>query len=107
MLTANVTALDTLIAPELLFTNYLGQLVTKDQDLALHRSGVLKFTALTPSEQQIQLYDTVAVVSVLMHLLGDYDGTAMDQHMRFTRVWAPSSTDQLQIVAGHASVVAS
>ncbi|MEO1256021.1 MAG: nuclear transport factor 2 family protein, partial [Bacteroidota bacterium] len=33
MLTSDVAELDALIAPELLFTNYQGQLVSKQQDL--------------------------------------------------------------------------
>ncbi|MGD1942906.1 MAG: nuclear transport factor 2 family protein [Leptolyngbyaceae cyanobacterium] len=106
MLTSDVAELDALIAPELLFTNYLGQRITKQQDLEMHRSQVLKLTALTPSDQHIQQHDRFAVVSVQMHLLGSYDGTPIDQHMRFTRVWAISSADVWQIVAGHASVVA-
>ena len=106
MLTSNVAELDTLIAPELLFTNYQGQLVSKQQDLAMHRSGLLKLTELTPSDQRILLYDGFSIVSVQMHLLGSYDGTAFDQHIRFTRTWADASTDSLQIVAGHASIVA-
>ena len=54
MLTSNVAELDELIAPELIFTNYSGQLVTKQQDLAIHQSGILKFSVLTPYEQQNQ-----------------------------------------------------
>ncbi len=34
MLNSDVAELDTLIAPELIFTSYLGQLVSKQQDLA-------------------------------------------------------------------------
>lgn len=106
MLTSDVAELDALIAPELLFTNYLGQLVSKQQDLDMHRSGMLKLTTLTPSDQRIQLNTGFSIVSVQMHLLGGYSSTAIDQHMRFTRAWSVSSIGSLQIVAGHASVVA-
>ncbi|MEM9003180.1 MAG: nuclear transport factor 2 family protein [Cyanobacteria bacterium P01_F01_bin.86] len=106
MLTSNVAELDAIIAPELLFTNYQGQLVSKQQDLDMHRSGVLKLTGLTPSDQHIQLCEGFSVVSVQMHLLGSYDDMAIDQHIRFTRVWAMSSAGAIQIIAGHASIVA-
>lgn len=106
MLNSDVAELDALIAPELLFTSHLGQLVSKQQDLNTHQSGALKFRALTPSEQQIQLNEGFSVVSVKMHLLGSYDGAEVDQSYRFTRVWAVSSTGSLQIIAGHVSVVA-
>jgi ketosteroid isomerase-like protein len=106
MLTADVAALDELIAPELLFTSHLGQRITKQQDLAMHRSGILKLTVLDPTDQQMQLGDRYAIVSVCMHLLGTYDGAAVDQQIRYTRVWAISPAGTWQVVAGHASAVA-
>ncbi|MEM1281515.1 MAG: nuclear transport factor 2 family protein [Cyanobacteria bacterium P01_H01_bin.152] len=105
MLTSNVAELDALIAPKLVFTSHLGQLVSKQQDLDMHRSGIFQLTALTPSEQKIQLHEGFSIVSVQMHLLGSYDGTAVDERIRFTRVWSTSSDGSLRIVAGHASVV--
>ena len=105
MLTSDVAELDILIAPELIFTNHLGQLVTKEQDLEMHRCGVLKLTELIPSEQHIQLNEGFSVVSVQMHLLGKYNDSIIDEHIRYTRVWSISSAGSLQIVAGHASVI--
>lgn len=105
MLTSDVAALEALIAPDLLFTNHLGQRITKAQDLAMHRSGILALTALTPTDQQIQLGDRYAIVSVCMHLLGTYDGAAVDQQIRYTRVWAISPAGTWQVVAGHASAL--
>ena len=107
MLKSDVAELDALIAPELLFTSHLGQLVSKEQDLAIHRSGTLKLTELHPSEQSIHLNEGFSVVSVQMHLLGLYADAAVDEHIRYTRVWSLSSAGSLQVVAGHASVVSS
>jgi hypothetical protein len=105
MLKSDVAELDALIAPELIFTSYLGQLVTKEQDLDIHRSGILKFRELAPSEQHIQLKEGFSVVSVKMHIVSNYAGVEIDQHYRFTRVWAISEANSLQIVAGHVGVV--
>ena len=105
MLKSDVAELDALISSELLFTSHLGQLISKEQDLTMHRSGTLKLIELTPSDQYIQLNEGFSVVSVQMHLLGSYAGTAIDEHIRYTRVWSLSSAGLLQIVAGHASVV--
>lgn len=105
MLKSDVAELDELISPELLFTNHLGQLVSKEQDLDIHRSGTLKLTELTPSERYIHLNEGFSVVSVQMRLLGSYAGTEIDEQIRYTRVWTLSSAGSLQIVAGHASVV--
>ena len=97
MLNSDLAELDALIAPELIFTSHLGQRVSKQQDLATHQSGALKFRALTPSAQQIQLNEGFSVVSVQLHILGSYAGTELDQQFRFTRVWAVSSVGALQM----------
>ena len=103
MLGSDVVELDVLIAPELLFTNHLGQVFSKQEDLDAHRCGQFKFTELTPSERQIQLNDGFTVVSVLMHIVGSYQGTPVEQDIRFTRVWAVSTSGSIQIIAGHTS----
>jgi hypothetical protein len=41
MLRSDVVVLDELLAPELIFTNHLGRVLGKEDDLAAHRSGVL------------------------------------------------------------------
>lgn len=105
MLASNVADLDTLIAPEILFTSHLGQLVSKQQDLDMHGARTLKLTKLALSDQRIQCHGEFAVVSVQMHLVGSYEGNPVDERIRYTRVWAVSSAGSLQIVAGHASVV--
>src|SRR5688572_26197811 len=85
---SDVQALDELISPDLLFTGHVGQLVTKEDDLAFHRAGVLRLTESTVLEQHIQIHEGFAVVSVLMHLVGTYEGAPIDQRMRYTRVWS-------------------
>jgi Domain of unknown function (DUF4440) len=107
MLKSDVAELDALIASELIFTSYLGQLVSKKQDLDMHRSGRIKIESITPSERQIQLNDGFSVVSVRMYISGSYEGTEMESDFRFTRVWTVSSVGLLQIVAGHVGMVAS
>jgi hypothetical protein len=105
MLHFDVIELDALIAPELLFTNHFGQVVSKHEDLESHSSGRFKFIELTPSDRQIQLNDGFTVVSVLMHIVGSYEGTPVETNIRFTRVWAISTNGSIQIVAGHTSEV--
>jgi len=107
MMRSDVQILDELIAPELHFTDHTGQVVNKEQDLAFHQSRVLQLTELVPSEQHIQLYTGFAVVSVLMHLVGSYQGTPIHLNIRYTRVWSISDNGSLQIVAGHSSTVQS
>jgi len=106
MLQSDVNALNELLAPELIFTNHLGQMLTKKDDLAAHQSGTLKIEILEPSEQHIQMIaDDVAVVSVRVHLSGSYAGARSEADFRFTRIWAPSSAGDWRVVAAHSSIV--
>jgi ketosteroid isomerase-like protein len=106
MLNSDVSALDELLAPDLIFTNHLGQLLRKKDDLKAHESGLLRVKELTPSELNVQLHEKVAVVSVRMRLSGTYGGSPADGDFRFTRVWAaPPGRNCWHIVAAHATLV--
>lgn len=105
MLCSDVVALDELLAPELIFTNHLGQLLGKEDDLAAHRLGVLKVTDLKHSEQYVRVYGRVAIVSVRMQLSGTYEGSPADGDFRFTRVWALSAHKTWHVIAAHAGSV--
>ncbi len=106
MLSSDVAALNELLAPELIYTNHLGQLLGKDDDIAAYRSGVLKVETLEPSEQHVRALGDVAVVSVRMQLSGTYGGAPANGDFRFTRVWARSQQQRWQIVAAHAGLIA-
>jgi ketosteroid isomerase-like protein len=101
MLGSDVRALDELLAPDLMFTNHLGHLLAKEDDLAAYRSGILKVKALTPSEQHIRINGEVGIVSVRMQLFGTYGGDPANGDFRFTRVWARSPNTTWHIVAAH------
>jgi hypothetical protein len=81
------------------------KLLVNTEDLDAHRSGKFKFTEIKPSERQIQLKGGFTVVSVLMHIVGSYEGTPVEQDIRFTRVWAISTSGSIQIIAGHTSAI--
>ena len=105
MLDSDVNTLDKLLATELIFTNHLGQVLSKQDDLAAHQSGKFKIEVLSPLDRHIQLLNHVAIVFVKVHLVGSYEGTDFDHNMRFTRVWTLSSSGNWQVVAAHSSVV--
>jgi len=106
MLSSDIRALDELLAPGLIFTDHLGQLLGKEDDLAAHRSGMLKVNGLKASEQHIRPHGDVVIVSVRMQLSGIYDGNPASGDFRFTRVWALSPNKTWQLVAAHSSMVA-
>lgn len=105
MLHSDVKALDELLSPRLLFTDHLGHLVGKEEDLAGHKSGALKLNSLSAAEQQILLAGDVAIVSVKMQLSGSYNDTPTNGIFRFTRVWSQSQDGTWQIIAGHSGIV--
>jgi ketosteroid isomerase-like protein len=105
MLAGDAVTLALLISPELIFTNHMGQRVSKTDDIEMHQSGLLKFTELEPSEQHTNIQDHLAIVSVRMKTSGTYSGAAFAADLRFTRLWQLSTAGQWQIIAGHSSVV--
>jgi ketosteroid isomerase-like protein len=106
MLSSDAGALDKLLAPGLLFTNHLGQLLGKEDDLASYRSGLLTVSELKPSEQHVRIEGQVAIVSVRMQLSGTYDGSPANGNFRFTRVWTLSPMKTWHVIAAHSSLVA-
>jgi ketosteroid isomerase-like protein len=105
MLASDVSVLDELLAPEIIITNHLGELLQKQDDLAAHKSGLFKINELTPSEQKIQLHGEVAIVSVRMQILGSYNDNPANGDFRFTRVWAISPRGNWHIIAAHIGMV--
>lgn len=105
MLASDVEALDALISPSLIFTTHFGSVISKQDDLAIHRSGTLKFQAIEPSEQKILVLGFVAYVSVRVHLSGVFGGSSFQDDIRFSRIWQLSENNTWQVVAGQATVV--
>jgi hypothetical protein len=105
MLGSDVDALDELISPNLIFTTHLGSVITKEDDLAIHRSGTLKFQAIELSEQRGVALGHAAYVSVRARLTGVFGGSSFQDDIRFSRVWQLSNNNVWQVVAGQATVV--
>lgn len=105
MRTSDVPVLDELLADDLLFTNHQGLVVTKQEDLDVHRSGLLKLDSLVASERSIRQLGDVAIVAVRVQLAGRHADTPFEGTFRYTRVWALQGV-RWRIVAAHASAVA-
>ena len=104
MLASDVSKLNVLLAPSIVITNHLGQLVERQADIAAHESGLIKIHALNPSEQKIQILGEVAIVSVRMQIQGNYNGSPANGDFRFTRVWAVVN-GVWHVVAAHIGAV--
>lgn len=105
MLQSDLKVLDELLAPELIFTTHLGELVTKEDDLKGHQSGKLKIESLTLLEETIRIVGNVAVVLARVQIVGIYAGVPSEADLRFTRVWTFTSSGSWQVVVAHSSTV--
>jgi hypothetical protein len=103
-LSSDVAALDRLIDEALVFTGPDGAIYGKQDDLDAHRQGMIRITRLDPSEERIQRFGEIAVVSVRMEMAGSFQGAEFAGPFRYTRVWRQFG-EQWRIVAGHVSAV--
>lgn len=103
-LASDVEALDRLLDDRLIFTGIDGALVTKDDDLSLHRSGRLRITRMEPIERRVVHLGDTTVVNAKMDASAVIDGCPMNAVLRYTRVWHRES-GEWHVVAGHMSAV--
>ena len=106
-LSADVSALDLLIADRLLFTGPGGQLGTKAQDLAAHGSRGVRYHSHEPEELHIRrVGPDVAVTALRARLAVEISGNVVRGTYRYTRVWARERGEPWRVVGGHVSEVA-
>ncbi|MFN2637556.1 MAG: nuclear transport factor 2 family protein [Gemmatimonadaceae bacterium] len=103
-LTSDFAALDRLVDDALVFTGPDGAVYGKADDLKGHRDGMIRITRLEPSEERVQEFGSIAVVSVRMQMSGTFRGEAFSGPFRYTRVWC-QRPDGWRVVAGHVSAV--
>jgi ketosteroid isomerase-like protein len=105
-LKGDVAALDRLLDDALVFTGPDGAVYGKAEDLDGHRSGWIKIAHLQPSEERMQVFGNIGVVSVRMDMAGTFKGAPFSGPMRYTRIWCEGA-DGWRIVAGHVSPIRS
>jgi len=103
-LASDVAVLDQLVDDALIFTGPDGAVYGKQDDLDAHRRGMVRITRLEPSEERIQRFGSIAVVSVRMEMSGTFQGATFAGPFRYTRVWC-ARPEGWRIVAGHVSAV--
>jgi hypothetical protein len=98
---ADVPALDTLLADDLLFTGADGTLGTKAQDLAAHESGAIRFREHVPMELRVRRVGlAVAVTALRARLTVEVAGTLVSGEYRYTRVWAREASADCELSVG-------
>lgn len=104
MLTSDVSLLQQLVSDELVFVGPSGEIVTKQMDLELHRTGAMKVTKLEPKEQEILCMNDTAVAVTRIFLSGSFQGNPFAGDFRYTRVWHHTQKGWC-IIAGHCNAI--
>jgi hypothetical protein len=104
-LAGDVAELDRLVDDDLAFTGPDGAVYSKADDLEAHRAGWVRIQRLEPSDERVQRFGNVAVITVRMEMAGSFRGESFAGPFRYTRVWCARPTGW-RVVAGHVSAVA-
>jgi ketosteroid isomerase-like protein len=99
MKNADVSTLEKMLHDDLLFNLPDGQTITKELDLASHRSGKMKIEVLEASDQIINIIGETAVVVVTVLLKGTHDNESLGGVFRYIRVWKQFG-ESLKVIAG-------
>ena len=87
MLHSDLAELEALLADDLVFVSQNGQIFTKADDLAVHRSGQQIIETLDTSEMRVTLADSTAVVVLKAIIGGQFDGVSFMGTFRYSRIW--------------------
>lgn len=96
---SDVPALDKLLHDDLLFITPDGQTITKEMDLAAHRSGAMIVEELKPEVEQVHLIGDTAIATIVMDTKGTMLGQPIEGRFRYIRFWKLSG-DQWQVIGG-------
>ena len=106
MLNSNISELNEMLSDDLIFTNHLGQLVTKQEDLNAHKTGQLKIENIEFCDVKIMPFNEMAMVNAKVRLVGSFNGEAAETIFRFSRIWSKNSNNTWQVIMAHSTLVA-
>lgn len=103
MLSNNIELLEELLSDELIFVNHLGQWLSKEEDINVHRSKSLDIAGMEVLEQEIKLFQELAVTIAKVALNGALaTGESIGGEYSYTRVWKDVE-GKLKVVSCHCS----
>lgn len=105
MLNSDVNSLDELLSSDLVFTNHLDQIMTKEDDISAHKSGDLNIKKIELFEQKIKALGELGIVTVLARIQGSFKGESSEGAFRFTRVWSRGPNNSWKLIVGHSCAV--
>ncbi|MFC1408860.1 nuclear transport factor 2 family protein [Streptacidiphilus sp. N1-12] len=102
----DVEALDLLLDDRVVYTGPDGRSLTKEEDLATHRSGTLVVEVLDQQDLEVTVVGTTGVTRVLVAVQGTAGGQPFAARLRYTRTWVHAD-DSWRVLAAHAGAVPS
>lgn len=105
MLANDVDVLNDLLDDELVFTGPDGRVLTKTDDLSVHRDRLLRLNQLDLYETQIHRVGELIAVTTKAKLAGQFGSMPVGGAFAYTRLWRQSGANW-RIVVGHASRIA-
>lgn len=92
LIEADYSALDSVLADDLVYTHSTAKVDTKTSYLEPLLSGRTRYRALDASDVQVRIYGNTAVITGAMRSLALVAGRESRTHMRFTSVWVQRDT---------------
>lgn len=103
ILSNNIELLEELLSDELIFVNHLGQWLSKEEDINVHRSKSLDIAGMEVLEQEVKLFQELAVTVTKVALNGALaTGESIGGEYSYTRVWKDVE-GKLKVVSCHCS----
>jgi len=103
MLSNNIELLEELLSDELIFVNHLGEWLSKEEDINVHRSKSLDIAGMEVLEQEVKLFQELAVTVTKVALNGALaTGESIGGEYSYTRVWKDVE-GKLKVVSCHCS----
>lgn len=106
MLQNDVAMLDRLLSDDLVFSGPDGVLVSKAQDLALHRAGDIIFTTYKIDELFVQSYAPIEIAHVKVNVVGNFKGEDFSGDFRYLRIYLKQD-EQWKIIGGQVTAITS
>lgn len=107
MLAGNVEALENMLSERLIFTDQHGNRLSREEDIAAHRSGLLDITAIDfTGDPVVHEYGDTATVCVTADLAGSYGGTEFFGTFAYSRVWLRTD-GEWRVILAHCSALPS
>jgi len=104
MLAGDVAALDRLIADDLAFVGPDGRVATKEDDLAAHRSGAVRFESIEYGERHTRVLEGAVFTTVVTELVVWVNEQRFEGLYRYLRVWRTLPSGW-QVVGGQVSAL--